>query len=212
VEIGADMIEFDVRMSRDEELVVMHDPTVDRTTNGHGRVDTLTLRELKRLDAGFGETVPTFSEVTDELGGKVGMNIHMYVYGEALDRAVKACAEADILDEVFLAFSDPLEIRRMLRQYPGVHVCSGYRAGEKDYLEASMGLGAKILQPPMGASYLTAEWVEKVHENNMVVEVFWADTVSDILSLRRLGVDGILTNFPDVFLDTLRRETPKDKE
>ena len=85
-------------------------------------------------------------------------------------------------------------------------------AREKDYLEASIGLGARILQPHIGASYLTAEWVANVHENNMVVEVFWADTVSDILYLRRLGVDGILTNFPDVFLDTLRRETPKDKE
>jgi glycerophosphoryl diester phosphodiesterase len=139
----------------------MHDPTVDRTTNGNGRVDTLTLMELKRLDAGLGETVPTFREVINELRGKIGMNIHMYVYGEALDRAVKACMEADILDGVFFAFSDPLEIRRMLRRYPGVHVCSGYRAGEKDYLEASMGLGAKILlwvpptSPPSGSQRCT---------------------------------------------------------
>ncbi|KYH40946.1 MAG: glycerophosphodiester phosphodiesterase [Candidatus Bathyarchaeota archaeon B26-2] len=200
------MIEFDVRVSKDGELVVMHDPTVDRTTNGRGRVDKLTLRELKRLDAGMGETVPTFSEVIEELGGKIGMNIHMYAYGEALDRAVEACMEADILDEVFFAFSDPAEIRRLLRQRPEVYVCSGYRAAEEDYLEASRELGAKILQPPIGASYLKAEWVEKVHEKGMVVEVFWADTVEDMLRLRSLGVDGILTNFPDIFIETFRRE------
>jgi glycerophosphoryl diester phosphodiesterase len=209
LEVGADMIEFDVRVSRDGELVVMHDPTVDRTTNGSGRVETLTLRELKMLDAGMGEIIPTFSEVIEELGGKIGMNIHMYAYGEALDRAVEVCVEAGILDEVFFALSDPTEIRRLLRLHSDVYVCSGYRAVERDYLEASVELGARIIQPLIGAAYLTADWVERAHEKGMAVEVFWADTADEMLRLRSLNVDGILTNFPDIFMETFRGEGPK---
>lgn len=84
VELGFDYIEFDVRMSKDEELVVIHDPKVDRTTNGEGQVHDFTARELKNLDAGAwydekfsGESIPLLSEVLEELGGKIGLLIEL---------------------------------------------------------------------------------------------------------------------------------------
>lgn len=63
LELGADMVEVDVRASRDRHIVVMHDPVVDRTTNGKGYVKDMTLKELKKLDAGLGEKIPTLHEV-----------------------------------------------------------------------------------------------------------------------------------------------------
>ena len=67
VEMGADRVEVDVRLSKDNKLVVIHDPRVDRTTNGTGRVKDMTLQELKSLDAGKGEKIPTLQEVIDAL-------------------------------------------------------------------------------------------------------------------------------------------------
>jgi glycerophosphoryl diester phosphodiesterase len=83
-EMKADYLELDVHVSKDGELVVIHDPTVDRTTNGTGYVKDLTLEELKNLDAGSsfapefaGEKIPTLSEVLDEFRGKIGILIEI---------------------------------------------------------------------------------------------------------------------------------------
>src|SRR5436190_6736475 len=65
LELGADWIELDVHLSRDGALIVIHDETLDRTTNGHGYVKDHTLAELQQLDAGNGERIPTLPEVLD---------------------------------------------------------------------------------------------------------------------------------------------------
>lgn len=69
IELGVDAIEIDPRGTKDGEIVIMHDATVDRTTNGRGRVEDLALRELKALDAGGGERVPTYEEVLELVAG-----------------------------------------------------------------------------------------------------------------------------------------------
>jgi len=65
IDVGVDQIETDVRITKDGELVLIHDPTVDRTTNGSGKVNSFTLAELKQLDAGKGEKIPTFIELME---------------------------------------------------------------------------------------------------------------------------------------------------
>ncbi|MGA1819881.1 MAG: glycerophosphodiester phosphodiesterase [Thermoplasmatota archaeon] len=83
VELGADMIELDVRLCGSGEIVILHDETVDRTTNGSGKVSDLSLRELKGLDAGSGERVPLLTEVLDEFRGKAGIDIELKGPGTA---------------------------------------------------------------------------------------------------------------------------------
>ncbi len=75
IELGADMSELDLQLSKDGALVVMHNYTVDETTNGHGAIQDLTLRELKQLDVGDGESIPVLQEVIDLLSGRNGMNL-----------------------------------------------------------------------------------------------------------------------------------------
>ena len=84
VDAGAQMVELDVHLTRDHELVVIHDDTLDRTTNGEGPVDEYTLTELKRLDAGHwfhprfaGEQIPTLREVLRQLSHRVLINIEV---------------------------------------------------------------------------------------------------------------------------------------
>jgi glycerophosphoryl diester phosphodiesterase len=141
VDVRVDIIEFDVRMSRDGVLIVIHDATVDRTTNGSGLVSDMTIKKIQSLDAGSGERIPTFMEVIGEMAGKIGMNINMKTPG----KAIEYCKEAKILDEVFFSFSYIDEIRRIKKKYPDVSLCSLYRDG--NYSENSLKMGVKILQP-----------------------------------------------------------------
>jgi glycerophosphoryl diester phosphodiesterase len=202
VEIQADLIEFDVRVSKDKKLVVIHDSKVDRTTDGSGLVSELTFQELRAFDAGWGQTIPAFEEVIDELGGRIGMNIHMKNSGKALDTAIQCCRKAGILDNVFFAIEPLEEIKRIMETYPNVHICSLFRKG--DYLETTQQLNVRILQPTIYATYFTKDWVDQVHQAGCVCGVFYADTVSNILYCQRLGVDGILTNHSSTFLQNIR--------
>src|ERR1700757_2576631 len=74
---GADGVEFDVRRCADGRIVVIHDETIDRTTNGKGRVAALTYDELRKFDAGFGEPIPLLTDVLDRFGGRCVLNIEL---------------------------------------------------------------------------------------------------------------------------------------
>jgi glycerophosphoryl diester phosphodiesterase len=77
MDIGVDAVEIDVHLSKDKDLVVIHDATVDRTTNGKGPVSSYTVQEIKRLDAGKGETIPTLQEVIDLIDKRVLLIIEL---------------------------------------------------------------------------------------------------------------------------------------
>ncbi|MBU1163058.1 MAG: glycerophosphodiester phosphodiesterase, partial [Proteobacteria bacterium] len=77
MEIGVDAVEIDVHLSKDKEIVVMHDSTLDRTTNGTGPVNNYTLSELKKYDAGKGETIPTLQQVMELTDKKVSLVIEL---------------------------------------------------------------------------------------------------------------------------------------
>jgi len=77
MDIGVDWIEFDLRRCRDGVLVVIHDGTVDRTTNGHGKVGDMTFGELQELDAGSGQKIPSLQQVIDLAGGKLGLDMEI---------------------------------------------------------------------------------------------------------------------------------------
>src|SRR5881409_1828883 len=85
LEWSATGLEFDVRRCADGQLVVIHDETIDRTTNGRGRVADLPYAELKRLDAGFGEPVPLLSDVLDQFGARCLLNIEIKEPGITAD-------------------------------------------------------------------------------------------------------------------------------
>ncbi|MBQ9083995.1 MAG: hypothetical protein IJY28_10975 [Clostridia bacterium] len=95
LELGTDQIETDVRVTRDGALVLIHDDTVDRTTNGHGKVCELTLAELKALDAGNGERIPTLDElmelVKDHPTITLDLELKEYPIGEWATTAFAVC-------------------------------------------------------------------------------------------------------------------------
>ena len=228
-ELGADVIEFDVRRAADGSLVVMHDATVERTTDGRGRVEELSLAELRRLDAahrwtpdggktyplrGRGVGVPTLQEVFEKLP-RVRFNIEPKDESGAAVKSLCEIIRAHGAGErvVVGSFRQSL-IEEFRRACPGVATSAGpaeaskflalYRAG----LASSYSPAMQALQLPEhvgGVRVLTSGFVEAAHGRNLEVHAW---TINDAADMRRLldaGVDGIMTDYPDRLLALLGR-------
>lgn len=98
IDIGVDWIEFDLRESKDGVLVVIHDETVDRTTNGKGKVSDMTFEQLQKLDAGNGQKIPSLQQVVDVARGKVKMDMEIKVEGIEND-VVDAIQKNDVVEQ-----------------------------------------------------------------------------------------------------------------
>ena len=103
IALGVDFVEIDVRRTADDVLVVLHDTTVNRTTNGRGRIDHLSLQEVKKFNAGNGEHIPTLEEVLKMAGGRAGL---------VLELKTKGLAQQTVESVRAAGFKDPVKIGR----------------------------------------------------------------------------------------------------
>jgi len=216
LELGVEWIEFDVIPSADGRVMVMHDQTVDRTTNGSGRVVEMTYEKLRRLDAGAhkgapGEKIPTLEEAIETIGSQARLNVNLnfndnnskdeaerkllYAY-EA--KTVRAVRDAGLLDRAVFAIYPVDQIKRMKAHDPAAEcVLLSWRDGG-DYVRQSVKLGLRVAQP--GRDLMTPEFIRELHDAGLVGNVFYADTEEDMRSYIALGIDGILTNEPELLL------------
>jgi glycerophosphoryl diester phosphodiesterase len=207
VEIGVDMIEFDVCETRDGQLVLMHDDTVDRTTDGRGRISGMLLREVKALDAGAwfapefaGERVPTLAEGLAAISPPVLLNVHVKTVtpgDRGLERRVLELLEsAGALDCALIVHHDIDSLQRFRALQPGLRYCllPGGGIGPMDYLERCRELGFRVLQP--GWAMVSRAFCDAVHAYGMTANVFWADEPEGMRRFISYGIDGILTNYP----------------
>jgi len=210
LQLGADGIEFDVRLCADGVPVVIHDATVDATTDGSGPVAKMTLSALKELDAGSwfdpafaGERIPTLTEVLEVVGGRLLLNVELKggaLLNDRLERAVADEIECHgLADQVLLSSFNPLILRRVQRIDP---------------LLSTGLLYTSTARPKIGISRLIAPRRQTaVHPHHTLVDeghVRWARqhgyrinvwTVDDAAEMRHMigmGVDGIITNVPDL--------------
>jgi len=195
LELGADMVEVDVRVSRDGHIVVMHDAVVDRTTNGKGYVKDMTLKELKRLNAGLGERVPTLQEVAELTRRKVQLVVEIKVPG--IEKKILQILKENELEGQALITSFYHPILKRVKE-----------------LEPNMGTGAIIASRPIKTAqlvldansnalfpkhvYVDPEMVEEAHRYDLAVYPWTVDTLNEIEPLIKMGVNGIVTNKPDV--------------
>jgi glycerophosphoryl diester phosphodiesterase len=201
MDAGADMCELDVRRARDGAIVVIHDDTVNRTTDGRGRVADMTLGELRRLDAGAkarggarGERIPTLDEVFELAHGRMGVNVELKVAGIEREVAQIMRAHGALGDSMVSSF-DWDSLRTMRAVDPAVRVgVLAERRAEK-MLSAAKELGAYAVNPRHDMA--DEGLCRAAHEAGLCVLVW---TVDDPARMRRLiadGVDGIMTNFPE---------------
>jgi glycerophosphoryl diester phosphodiesterase len=211
---GADVIELDVRRSRDGRLVVMHDATVDRTTDGTGRVADLTWDELRRLDAGgsfgpdfAGEPVPSLEEVLDRYAGRVGLLIELkepLLYPDMLRDLAEALERRGLQDgeggRVAVQSFDAGAIRRLRTLTPRLPI--GVVVGDKPSAaiteEDLERLAAFANFVNLRLDMVNRELIASVHAQGMRVFAWTVRHPDEIPPLLEAGVDGIVTDDPEL--------------
>ena len=226
-EIGADVIETEIQSTADDNLVFIHDETIDRTTNGTGSVNSFTLRELKKLDAGYhwtadggrtfpfrgkGITLPTLEEVFTALPS-TRINIDLKQISPPL--ASKLCGllhSFDRVEKVMVASFGTKALRNFRQVCSGVATSASQREVTLFFLMNLIFLGAAYgppchaLQIPeysSGMHVLTKRFLRTAHSHNLKVHVWTVNEVEDMKRLLNLGVDGIITDYPDRLISVL---------
>lgn len=208
---GAPQIEFDLHLTRDGQLAVIHDNTVDRTTNGKGRVADLTLEQIRALDAGAwfspafkGTSIPTFRETLDVIPHTILCNVHLKDAPGVAEAAARVLVETDRLDHCFLACTEE-QAKAAKTLAPGVRICNMSRqALNRDgYVDGTIALGTEFIQLVGGVEGLK-QAVDKLHAHHVTVNFFEAHTEDQIRACINAGVDYILTNDLDLCLELTR--------
>jgi len=195
LELGADMVEVDVHVSRDGYIVVIHDARLERTTNGKGYVKDLTLEELKKLDAGLGEQIPTLEEVIQLVKGKARLVVEIKVPGTE-KRVLQEIKENRLEDEALItSFYHPV-IRWVKELNPNVQ--AGVIIASRPVKPAQLAIDAKANALFPKYTFVDQQMVLVAHKNNLVVYPWTVDTLSEINPLIKMGVDGIVTNKPGI--------------
>lgn len=201
IEIGVDQIEIDVHLTKDNELVVMHDETVDRTTNGHGRIRDLTFDEIRGLDAGKGEVVPTLQEVIDLTRDQVILQVELKGLGVE-HKAVETVEEADVIDSVvFSSFRHPaLKTVKRLNQ----NIATGVLFVCRPINPFQLALDAEAEAIHPNVSYVDEDLVRSAHALGLLVRAWNSDDEEEMRRLIGTGIDSLGSNRPDLLVKVVR--------
>ncbi|MDP2983279.1 MAG: glycerophosphodiester phosphodiesterase family protein [Candidatus Latescibacter sp.] len=224
VKMGVQQIEFDVHSTKDGKMIIMHDATVDRTTNGKGKILDMTFDEVRALDAGSkfdkkfaGTKVPIPREALEAIPPSIICNVHINGGPETAADAARLIRDMGRLKQCFLAISEKRqEVWIAARKaVPGIMICKGAPA-EKELTEAAVSLADSSDIPNLSVKQLAAQRVEyiqffywkpeppavdflrnsvnKLHEMGIKVTYCCGDNEKIILMLIEAGVDYILTD------------------
>jgi glycerophosphoryl diester phosphodiesterase len=188
----------------------MHDDTVDRTTDGTGKVTELSFDEIRELDAGTwfseeftGTRVPTFREVLAEVPSHILCNCHLKNAPGVAEKATRVIADMGRLDQCFLA-ADVWQASAARRIEPQIRICNMSHQGPWDtvYPEYSIRSGAEFVQF-VGRRDGLRPTVDLLHKHNIKINFYFGNTEKEIRQLIDAGVDYILTNDLDLCLAIL---------
>ena len=200
--MGADAIEVDVHLSADGIPVLIHDDTVDRTTDGRGAVAALTLAELQELDAGArspleafrGEKVPTLAQALELTHGRAVLIIE--IKPPDIEEAVlEAVRRAEALDWAMIWSFHPGVVAEVRRREPRLPAGLLTLSLSDAIAQQALELGAQATG--VFHQNLSEERVRLAHRKALAVHAWTADQPPEMRRLATAGVDGIVTNFPD---------------
>ena len=229
VALGVDALELDIHRTADNELVVIHDPTVHRTTDGHGVVISYTLSALKELDAGYwwtndngrtypfrgqGITIPTLREVFEAFPD-MWINIDIKQHDLATVEAFAQLVQAYGREKYVLAGSFGVTAVSHFRQkLPQAATAASRREVLMLFILSNLGLSrfyrshSAALQIPSRSGYFplaTSRFVKAAHRKGTAVHVWTINEEEEMERLLHMGVDGIMTDYPDKLLALLGR-------
>ncbi|MGL6065411.1 MAG: glycerophosphodiester phosphodiesterase [Fusobacteriaceae bacterium] len=207
IELGAKGIELDVQLSKDGVVMVMHDDTLDRTTNGKGRLEKFNLEELKKLDSGFWydksyceEKIPTLEEVIKILPENVRLNIEFKPDKKNVSKIAQEvykilerynCSEQVIISSFY--HHSLLEYRKldeniqmgMLFEYDIINIF--------EYIKKS---GINPVSINISKDYIDENLIKEAHENNLKIAIYTVNEYNEAMELKKIGIDEIFSNYP----------------
>jgi glycerophosphoryl diester phosphodiesterase len=224
LEAGATWIEFDVQLSADGIPIILHDDTLERTTSLKQpvRPTALSLSQLKELDAGSwfspafaGEKIPTLEEVLAEFGSSLGLNIEIkstagFEADNGLEQKIAALVRQYKLEDTALISSfDPLRLSSLNRHDPELRLAFLYDDKPERYppnfdpIAVAKSLNAAALHPHFRV--IDESLVSRTHANNLAINTWTVNEIPDLQRMIELGVDMVITNYPDRLVGLLRR-------
>lgn len=194
IELGTDMVELDVRRSLDGRLVVIHDSKVDRTTNGKGLVRLKSLAEIKELDAGMGERVPTLEEAFETTAGRTRLVIELKEDGLE-SQVIRVIREYCELEDVFIVSFNPHRLKAVKELEP-VLKTGLILFASVDPLRIARRCGADAVAPFRW--FITRGLADRARDAGIHLFTWTVDDKDKAVSMREMGVSGIVTNRPDL--------------
>ena len=209
VRLRADMIEFDVGMSADGAAMLLHDATVDRTTNGAGDLSALTFEQARALDAGShkgnqfaGEMIPTLEEALAVIPTGIVLNVHVKPAAGVVEQTIDVLRRTGRVGDAVIAGN----VDQMIRVHEidlGIRRCNLGGQGRDDYLSMCIDLGVPWIQ--YSHKQVTEESVQAAHDLGIVVNCFYANDEAEMRRQIECGVDYILTDHAQTLLQVLGR-------
>ncbi len=202
ISLNVDAIEIDVRLSKDNELVVIHDSRVDRTTNGKGHVKNLTLREIKKLDAGKGERVPTLQEVIDIIKNKVFLLIELKT-SKTEKKVVDLIRKNKIKRTSFVISFMPELIMNVKRLDRGIKTGILFTSRFINPVKKARKTKANLVMPLY--KIVNKNFVDRCHKEGIKVFVWNIDNLKELRAYSKLNLDGIGSNRPDILVEYFKK-------
>ncbi len=206
IALGAQEIEFDLWSTKDGVLVSCHDSTLDRVSNGTGKIYEYTYEELLKLDFGVkhgekfkGLKIPTFEEILQKFAGHVIMNIHVKIWGDEfenpmIEEIVGLVKKYDCEKHVYFMTNSDKFVKRVMEYAPDMKICIGWD-GNKDpmsIVDRAIKFGAYKVQ--LFKPYFNQESIDKAHAHGILCNVFYADDPEEARKYFKMGIDTVLTN------------------
>ncbi|HHV95982.1 MAG TPA: hypothetical protein GXX37_05835 [Clostridiaceae bacterium] len=205
IALGAEEIELDIWASTDGELVVCHDDSVDRTTDGHGKIANLTYEEIAKMDAGIkfsphfkGLRVPTLEDVLRQFARQTIINIHVKSpkpqeeYDHKVFKKITDLIEKyDCRNHVYIAGERDV-LTTAIKLAPDIPRCC--LEGQLDYTLIDNAIKFKCQKVQLFKPYYTQEMIDEAHKHNITCNMFWSDDPAEAEKFIEMGIDTILTN------------------
>ena len=197
IDLNVDMVEFDIRLSKDKKIVVIHDQTVNRTTDGRGKVQNKDLEQLKLLNAGAGELIPTLQEALTLIGGRCLINIEIAERGIAKRLAEALQPFYYMWDSIVISSFSFKELKIFYYYMPTLKV--SYLSEELTVRSIKEISQLPIYSLNLNKGSLREDLMDWLHSMSFKVFAFTVNTEEELKQMRNLSVDGIFTDCPDIF-------------
>ncbi len=194
IERGVDAIELDVRKTKDDHIVVIHDPDIKRTTNGEGAVSDLTVQQIQSASTEKNEKIPTLEEALDFIGKKVKVFVELKEAG--FEEQVLALIRKKGLEKNVVVVSFIEEALRKVKELDSEIETGLIYAKHKNPLKAALELKTQYLLAFY--KFVHTANVQKAHQNGLKIIVWTINTPEEVATYKAKGVDGIASDKPDI--------------